>query len=114
MYTVIDDIFFEEGVENPYAENEFRIEVVKCDEEFMVIKIVFPEPEEEPLCYCSYLFVDKEMKNLKYFCIEKANGLEIAFVCSRTDSGQHMNYGNCSMEDKEDYERCLSIYSEER
>lgn len=114
LYKVINDIFEEEGVKNPYTENEFGIEVMKRDEELLVIRLVFPVPEDEPLCYCSYLFVDKKLQKLKYFCIERGNGTETVFVCSWTSDGRHINYGSCSLVGREDYERCLSIYSNEK
>lgn len=58
----------EEGLENPYSENEFEVKPVDITEEFLSVKIKFPLPKEEPLCFESYIFCDKEFDKIMYFC----------------------------------------------
>ncbi len=49
-------IFEQEGVSNPYTEDDFDVIASKVTEDILMLKVTFPEPEEEPLCYCSYFF----------------------------------------------------------
>lgn len=72
LYRIIGDLFEKEGIENPYTADQFAVTVSKPDDK-MVVRISFPEPEEEPLCYCSYLFFDETFEKVSYFCIEKGD-----------------------------------------
>lgn len=112
LYGIIDDIFKKEEVENPYKEEDFSIEAGKITEDIIMVKIVFPEPEDEPLCYCSYLFFDINFEKTEYFCIERGNehSEEYPFVCGWTSDGSHCNFGNCTFEENGDFLRCLEIY----
>lgn len=115
LYRILNDIFEKEEEENPYTVDMFKVSSLKIADEIMMVKISFPEPEEEPLCYCSYLFFDKAFEKLGYFCIEKGNeeGGRCPFVCSWTREGAHRNYGQCSFENNGDFLRCSDIYMEE-
>ena len=112
LFRVIDDIFKEEEIVNPYTEDQFDVIPAKITDDVMMLKIVFPEPEEEPLCYCSYLFFDEDFEKIIYFCIEKGNdeGDNYPFVCSWSKEGGHYNYGNCTFEDQNDFHRCIDLY----
>lgn len=112
LYKVLSDIFDEEGVDNPYSEEDFNLEILRADETLLVVQITFPEPMAEPLCYCSYLFVDKELENLKFFCVEKGTGIggSQKYICSWSAEGEHLNYGSYDLEANEGYLKCQSIY----
>lgn len=115
LYDIINDIFEKEEVENPYSKEEFTVEAARLVEDILLLKICFPEPEEEPLCYCSYMLFDEKFEKKGYFCIEKGNeaGEYLPFVCGWTPDGSHLNYGNCGLKEEEGLFRCLEIYVEE-
>lgn len=115
LYKMINDIFLNEELENPYTPEQFGIEAERLTEEVMMLKIIFPEPEDEPICYCSYLFFNRDFEKTGYFCIEKGNeeGQEQPFVCAWTADGTHLNYGRCSFEEHGDFLRCVEIYMEQ-
>lgn len=117
LFRMIDEVFNDEKVPNPYSEDDFSIDAARITESVLMLKIIFPEPEEEPLCYCSYLFFDDKFEKLGYFCIEKGNEMSdfYPFVCSWTPEGKrvkHVNYGNCTFEDHNDFLRCADIFME--
>lgn len=109
---IIEEMFEKEELQNPYQEDEFKIDATKIEEDIFMLKIIFPEPEEEPLCYCAYLFFDNEFEKTSYFCIEKGNdaGNNIPFVCSWTTDGCHHNYGGCTFENYGDFLKCAEIH----
>ena len=109
LFRIVNDIFEKNNVENPYTENDFKVEAAKLTDELMMVKLVFPEPEETPLCYWSYLFFDLAFDNIRYFTVEKGLG-EYPFVCSWTVNGSHSNYGTCTLEEHNDFVKCVSIY----
>ena len=53
LFEVLDQIFRKENVDNPYSPEQFNIEAAKLTEEVLMVKITFPEPEEEPLPFTS-------------------------------------------------------------
>ena len=112
LFRIISGVFKDEKVDNPYSDEDFRVTGSKIKEDLTMLKFTFPEPEEEPLCYCSYLFFDKEFQKISYFCIEKGNELsdDMPFVCSWTEDGTHLNHGNCTFEDNNDLLTCLDIH----
>ena len=114
LFNVLNDIFQKEGIENPYTEKDLDIEFSKVTDEVLMLKISFPEPEEEPLCYCSYLFFDEAFEKMSFFCIEKGNehGQDYPFVCSWSKDGVHSNYGNCTFEEYNDFIRCADVHME--
>lgn len=116
LFRILDDLFEKEGVANPYLKESFKVGAEKLDEETMVVKIVFPKPEEEPLCYCSYLFFDKGFEKTAYFCIEKgADEMpDTPFVGAWTKDGAHLNYGKCTMENGGDFLRCAELYKQSK
>ena len=114
LYRILDDIFKKEEVENPYTADMFELSLSKITDQIMMAKICFPDPEEEPLCYCSYLFFDEKFEKPGYFCVEKGNteGDRYPFICSWTEDGFHQNHGHCGFENDSDFLRCRDIYLE--
>ena len=112
LFDVINEIFQKENVKNPYTPDQFDIEPARLTDELLMVKIIFPEPEEEPLCYCSYLFFDLAFENPAFFCIEKGNAYsdDRPFVCSWTKEGVHQNHGNCTFEGHNDFSRCVEVF----
>lgn len=115
LYRIIDDIFTKEDMLNPYQPEQFDIEAGRIAEDLIMVKIIFPTPEDEPLCYCSYMLFDKDFKKAIYYCIERGqdDSLEYPFVCSWSEDMTHSNYGQCSMEDLGDFKRCLHLFLDE-
>lgn len=115
LYDFINDIFEKENVENPYSEDDFKVEAAKLTDNVLFVKISFPEPEEEPLCYCSYMLFDEKFEKKRYYCIERGNeaGDFLPFVCGWTPEGTHVNYGHCGLGEDEDLIRCMELYVNE-
>ena len=71
LYRIIDSLFRKEDLENPYTAGQFSAEAAKITEQILMIKITFPEPEEAPLCYRTYLFFDTDFGKLGCYSVEK-------------------------------------------
>lgn len=76
------------------------------------MKITYPEPEEVPLCYCSYIFFTPEFNHLAYFCVEKGEGH--AFLCRWTQEESHEKFGEVAMDEQGQILQCLNIYLDMR
>ncbi|MBQ9046815.1 MAG: hypothetical protein IJ120_02835 [Solobacterium sp.] len=115
LFRIADSLFRKHGIENPYACEQFATEAIRITDSILVMKLCFPEPEEEPLCCCSYAVFDPLFTNMRYFCIEKGSAAsgELPFVCAWTEDGTHVNYGSCSFRENEDMIECLKHYIEE-
>ncbi len=114
LFDLISSIFEKEGVDNPYSKEDFGFSVSRIIDGVWMVRIGFPDPEEEPLCYCAYIFFDDKFEKLGYFCIEKGNAASdfAPFVCEWTSDGMHLNHGNCSFDEHDDFLRCADIYME--
>jgi len=87
-----------DGIENPYGENAIKVKPFSI-KDIIIAKIVFPEPEEEPLCYESYAFYDTSNDRAGYYCLEKGGAFDDRpFLCGWSSDGIHMNYDNCSFD----------------
>ena len=97
---------------NPYTQEQFRTDAVSIDENLMVIKLLFPEPEKAPLCYYSFLFFDKSSEKINFFCIEKSSieADPLPHLCGRSADGSHLNYGRGTFEEEDNFLKCVEIY----
>ena len=102
----------EQGLECPYTEDQFNVEAVKLSKDISLLIITFPEPEQGPLCYKSYLFFDEDFGRSMYFCIEK-NSENVPTVCAWNQNGEHAEYMACSFEDSDDFVKCSTIFKSE-
>ena len=103
------DIMEKEEVKNPYGENPVSVEPFKI-ENILVACFVFPEPEEEPLCYRSYAFFDTENERAAYYCVEMGEEGGAPFLCGWSKEGTHLNYGGCSNDEQEVIEKMLRLF----
>lgn len=111
IYRIVSDMLSKEGEENPYAEDAFSSMRYKLTDDVLALKISFPKPEMEPLCFCSYLVFDKECERLVYFTIEKTAEPDAeAMVCSWNKENQHISLGACSFKEYGDLRKCADIY----
>lgn len=103
LFQVLDTMFQEDQVENPYQEEDFSVDSSRITDEIFTVEIKLPEPEAAPLCHRVILFFDESMTNLGYYCLEKGDsigGQDPIFVCGRDRDGGHLNFGiSPSMED---------------
>ena len=99
LFEIISTLFNDEQILNPYSPEDYKVTMQKVTDEVRMIKMEFPKPEEEPLCYCAYMFFDDTFHKISYFCIERGNSEdnEYPFVCSWTPDGAHHNYGMCAL-----------------
>lgn len=114
LFNVISEMFAKEKIDNPYSVDDFDVSAAKITEDVLTLRIGFPEPEVEPLCYCAYMFFDERFEKVSYFCIEKGSSWSdnYPFVCSWTPDEDHHNYGNCTFEEHNDFIRCADIHME--
>lgn len=112
VYNILDKLFKDNNLENIYKKEDFNAELGKVTDEVTLIKITFPKPEVEPLCYSAYIFYDKNFEKLGYYCIEKGNeGNNFTpYVASWTKEGRHENHGTCTLENNEDLLKCADLH----
>lgn len=112
LYQILNDMFIENEIENPYTPEDVPISVIKLHDTLFVLKITYPEPEEVPLCYCSYIFFTPEFNHLAYFCVEKGEGH--AFLCRWTQEESHEKFGEVAMDEQGQILQGLNIYLDMR
>lgn len=115
LFEIISTLFNDEQILNPYSPEDYKVTMQKVTDEVRMIKMEFPKPEEQPLCYCAYMFLDDTFHKISYFCIERGNSEdnEYPFVCSWTPDGAHHNYGMCALDNYDDFFKCADIHMEQ-
>ena len=99
-----------DGVANPYGNNAITVKPFTI-KDIIIVKIIFPEPEEEPLCYEAYAFYDTMNERAGYYCLEKGGILgEQPFICGWNQDGVHMNFDNCSFDREEVFVNMLRLF----
>lgn len=113
LYAVISDMLSEQGLLNPYSPGQFKAVPLEPEDDVCGIKIMFPEPEDEPLCYYAILFFDWNFTRLSYFTVERGNdfGRQRPFICGWDKNGTHLNYGSLEFDDDSILELCRSIHN---
>jgi len=101
-YDLLDALYEENGMKNPYKVEDFKIERFSY-EDVLIAVINLPEPEQGPLCRRLYILFDKKFSKVKYFTIEKSANLfgeiskednsDISFLCGWDKKKRHNNYG---------------------
>ena len=100
-----------DGVESPYRKDEFRVCVVRFEEDVLCLELTFPEPEESPLCRNAYLFFTEELDYLCYYTLERPRddalpkGADVeendfSFMCAWVDDA-HLNFGMHQIDSQE-------------
>ena len=95
VYDLYKAYFDNAGVELPYKQEQINVMSVRMDVDLICVIIVFPEPEEEPLCYTAMLFFDLAQNKGRYYTFEKGNEYDSFFLCSWGEDETHYNHGPC-------------------
>lgn len=91
-YQVMSRLCQDNGLELPYGEEEYKLDVYGIAEDIRAVRLTMPEPAQEPECYEVYFLFNKEFDKTAYFTVEKGQG-EQRFLCSWNERGEHCNYG---------------------
>lgn len=112
LYRVCSDVLKNEEVANPYKAEDFVAEPAKITDELLMMRIIFPMPAEEPLCYCSYMFFDNDFKQISYYTIEKGDPKKgpLPHVAEWTVDGVHHKIGRCGFENMGDFKACVDAH----
>lgn len=110
IFEILSEMLEKENIDNPYTADQFRIDSAQLTDEYYMLKLTFPEPEEEPLCYWCYLIYDKNFERTMYFCLEKAGDSDTPVVCAWNAKGEHMDYGSCALDDTKAFTMCSQIF----
>lgn len=112
LSTLCNDFFTHFEEENPYSKEDFSTEIFKLSADTYALKLVFPEPLTEPLCYYSLIIFKKDFSEYMYFCLEKGGIFSdnAPFLCRWNEEKAHLNYGTCEYNEKEFILRCCDIF----
>lgn len=121
LYSILADVFKDEGMENPYGPEELKTELYRMTDDLIMVVITMPEPLTSPLCHKEYLFFEFVRSNiddndiegiepLLFFTVEKPPADEIyPYFCCWFDDGSRQNFGQCSLEEEEHVAACFEV-----
>lgn len=92
VFDTLSNMLEQEHVDNPYSLEQFVVEPFRV-EDTMVARLIFPEPEDSPLCYETYALFNPRTNEANYFALEKGEKENEYFLCGWNQKGAHINYG---------------------
>ncbi|MBQ7503597.1 hypothetical protein IJT93_12950 [bacterium] len=113
-YSLLSFLFKERKTDNPYSESDIEVETAEVCDEYTSVRLVYPNPQTEPLCFCCYLFADADGEKLRCYTVEKSSslfdGTEEQMLCGWDENMRHQNYGTVSADNNEIYKKCVEIF----
>ncbi|MBE6129113.1 MAG: hypothetical protein E7185_07545 [Erysipelotrichaceae bacterium] len=111
---MVRQIFYENGCEYPYTDDQFTVAALHLEGDIYCISIGMPEPEYEGECHQILMIFDRSFSSQAYFTIEYGQSLiedqTLRYCCEWTEKGEHLNYGQCSEDTLECIRQCVQIY----
>lgn len=98
----------EEG-ECPFKKEQFGMKAGRLSDKLMLVRVVFPTPENAPLCYYAYLIFDEAFETARYFTLERGMDEKTMFLCEWNTKGEHRNYGTVGFNEEQIITRCVAI-----
>lgn len=127
LFLLFDNLLKENRIDNPFTENDFKVQPGRISERIFFLKLIFPEPEVTPGCYFSYCFFDPTFEHLAFFTIEKSESVppelkeifknaefgddSIPYVCGWDAHRNHLNYGKHRFDEDDLLFFCANLYS---
>ena len=98
LYRAAKNVYDKNGLEFPFKEDDFSGFHVRLDVDTVCVLLRFPEPQEVPLCYCSFIFMDANTNQIQYYTLEKGadpiTNREMRFMCGWDKKLEHKQYGS--------------------
>lgn len=98
LYRAARNVYEKQGVEFPFTEDDFSGFHTRLDVDTVAILMRFPQPQEAPLCYCAFIFMDTSTKQIAYYTLEKGidpiSGKDMQFLCSWDANKRHREHGS--------------------
>lgn len=110
LYDLVDTAYQFNNKENPYKKEDFQIERYNRNNEFLILKIIMPEPENISQCYHIYIFFNFDFKNLAYYVIE-ASYMD-CIICEWDENHKLIDHGDTTIDNEEDFDLCIQLYKD--
>lgn len=78
--------------EYPFTEQDFKVELIRLDNEILLIKIDMPNPTISPQCNNLIIIFSEDLFKHQYFTVEHNEIVNGKFLCS-WKGASHLNYG---------------------
>ena len=104
LYRAAKNTYDKNGIEFPFKEEDFSGFHVRLDVDTVCVLLRFPQPQEVPLCFCSFIFMDAKTNQIQYYTLEKGadpiTNREMRFLCGWSKEGEHKQYGSYYVDEK--------------
>ena len=98
LYTAAKNVYDSQKMEFPFTEEDFGGFHVRLDVDTVVALLRLPQPQETPLCYCAFIYMDVNTNRIAYYTLEKGtdpvDGRDMQFLCGWDSEGNHKQYHN--------------------
>ena len=109
---------FDKNYRCPYSVEDFAVVTRSFDRSdekprFFVHRVIMPEPEAPPQCFCVFVCHDADFENVSYYTLEKSFD-DSRCLCGWSESGAHFNYGTTDDDPEALTERLAEWYYQKK
>lgn len=108
LFDLVDSSYQFNNKDNPYKKEDFKIERYNKNNEYLILKIIMPEPENITQCHHIYIFFDFEFTHLAYYVIE-ASYMD-CIICEWDENHELIDHGDTTLDNEEDLDLCIQLY----
>ena len=119
LHAIFDGFCQHNGIENPYGENQFYLDLERLSDRHYCLILSFPDPEGRPLCKYAYGLFNRDYGDMAYFTVEKGNdkdldnGMHLPYcICCWTPEGRHINFGVHDIWQDDGMGICYQLYTD--
>ena len=112
LFEIFNDACKGNEIEQPYAPDDFDVEKLRMDDEYLCLKLTFPIPKRVTLCFEIYLFQKLDRTGRGCYTLERAKdaGGNVLILGGWDAEEKHHNYGNFPMEDEDFCAKAFEIH----
>ena len=116
LLMLFNTIYRSQGKKCPYTAEQFSLRGIRATppdengQEFLVILIDMPEPEDMTLASRLYVCLSLELDDPGYFLVEKSFENSSA-LCGVNKEGMHLNYGEAPEDENEQFSKVCDLYN---
>ena len=114
LFDMISELAENQGIELPYSEDQFKVEIIVLDEDNVMFRICMPEPEEPILCSEIYLvFCIEDFSTKRFFTVEllERKWLRKTYcLCEWEEDDFHGNHGIISNNMKKRKDKIIQLF----
>lgn len=116
MYDLMVGVCEEDKIVCPYTQNQYKHNIKIMEKGYSILRLTFPEPEEQALCSNVCLVFDEKFREARYFTVEVAGKgkKQMLYLCEWDPGHNHYNYGEVPDEQEAQEKKIVKLITKRK